>query len=372
LSKSRLPIATLALIVVSLVAAFFTLTNPDSLLRWGHIPTPLGEPTPFHRFASALTSLFVHLDPLHLLGNMLVLAAVGPSVERAAGAWKLLVVFFIAGLLGVAAHHAASLIVLPAIAGDALAGSSGAIAGLIGYAWLRFHRARVPLLPSVWVPVWVVILVWLGLQVGGAWFSASQFGSSVAYFAHLVGFVAGFLLAFPLGASAAAADEAWQEHLAKATHRGTMATVAVLKNRSVEMGDAGALAELAANLESDGETEEATKVYARLLTESADHAALATTRLAVLRRLGSVSRPERLGVALGLGAEQREAAALILDSLVDEPADRLTPSALEALVETWCAVDLGSARSAARRLMADYALSPEADRVRSRYPDLGG
>lgn len=355
---------------MSLVAAFFTLTDPDSLLRWGYIPTPLGAPTLMHRVASALTSLFVHLDPLHLLGNMLVLAAVGPAVERAAGTWKLLLVFFVAGLLGVAAHHAAALTVLPKIAGEAVAGSSGAIAGLIGYAWLRFHRSRVPLLPSVWVPVWAIILLWLGLQVGGAWFSASQFGSPVAYFAHLAGFVAGFLLAFPLGASAAAADEAWQEHLAEASQRGADATVTALRNRAVKSDDADAVAQLAANLESNGEVDQAVALYAQLLQGQSEHGATAATRLAVLHRLDVVPRDDRLRAAQFLGKDHREASALVLDSIVSEPADRLTPSALEALVELWHVADPGMARQAARRLLSEYSLSPEADRVRLRRPDL--
>lgn len=370
MSKSRAPVATLALIVISLIAAFFTLTSPDSLLRWGYIPSPIGAPTLFHRSASALTSLFVHLDPLHLLGNMLVLAAVGPAVERAAGAWKLLLVFFVAGLLGVVAHHPAALSVMPAVAGEALAGSSGAIAGLIGYAWLRFHRSRVPLLPRLWAPVWAVILVWLVLQVAGALFSASQFGSPVAYFAHLAGFVAGFLLAFPLGASSAAADEAWQERLAEASQRGTAATAAVLKNRTREAGDFDAVAQLAADLEGRGEPEQAVELYAQLLTQSPENAPNAATRLAVLHRLDAVSRQDRLRAAQRFDADQREAAALVLDSVVAEPADRLTPSALEAQVELWADVDSDAARRSARRLVVEYALSPEADRVRSRHPDL--
>jgi len=369
LSKQRLPLATLGLIVVSLVAAFFTLTSPDSLLRWGYIPTPLGEPTPLHRALSALTSLFVHLDPLHLLSNMLVLAAVGPAVERAAGAWKLLIVFFVAGLIGVAMHHAFSVSVTPALAGEALAGSSGAISGLIGFAWPRFHRSRVPLLPSVWIPVWAVILAWLALQLGGAWFSAAQFGSSVAYFAHLAGFVAGFLLALFLGATAAAADEAWQDHLTKVSKRGSGAALAALKNRASETGDPDAIAELAARLEGD-DVEKATAIYSQLLLRASEHSATAATRLAAMHRLDIVSRQDRLRVAQYLAANHRDAAALLLDSVVSETADRLTPSALAALVDLWYQVDSAAARQAARRLLADYSLSPEAERVRLRCPDL--
>lgn len=371
LSKtSRLPVATLALILFSLVAAFFTLTSPDSLLRWGYIPEPLGTPTLLHRATSAFTSLFVHLDPLHLLGNMLVLAAVGPAVERAAGPVRLLIVFLAAGLIGVAAHHVAATAMLTKIAGDPLAGSSAAIAGLIGYAWLRFHRTRVPLLPSIWAPVWVVILLWVVLQAAGAWFSASQFGATTAYIAHLAGFVAGFVLAFPLGAATSAADEAWQLHQQQAAQRGSATHAAVLKERVESTDDWDSMALLAANFEESGEKEDAAQAYAKLLRSSPAHGAVAATRLALLARCDLVTRPDRLRIARDLSQANPEAAALLLDSVAAEPADTHTPAALEALLDLHAGSDEHAARSAKRRLLNEYSLSPEADRARARHPEL--
>ena len=353
---TRLPVATLALIALSLVAAFFTLTNSDSLLRWGYIPQPLGDPTAFQRIATAFTSLFVHLDPLHLLGNMLVLAAVGPAVERAAGTWKLLLVFFVSGLVGVAAHHVATNTVSTAIASEPLAGSSAAIAGLIGYAWLRFHRAKVPLLPSLWVPVWGVILVWVFLQAAGAWFSATQFGAQVAYFAHIFGFAAGFLLAFALGAAASAANEAWEEHLREAATHGSATTAAVLRGRD----DTASLTQLAKTLDDSGERDEAAGVFAKLALDPS-HTDDAVTRLAAMGKLGLVARTDRMRIAQSASPNT---AGLLLDSLINEPDDAITPAALEALAAQH------NDANAARRLLAEYSLSPEADRVRAKYPEL--
>jgi membrane associated rhomboid family serine protease len=353
---------------LSLIAAFFTLTNPDALLRWGYIPVPLGMPSAFQRGASALSSLFVHLDPLHLMGNMLFLAAVGPAVERAAGPFRMLLVFFLAGIVGVVAHHFASLTIFPKVSAEPLAGSSAAIAGLIGYAWLRFHRAKVPLLPNLWAPVWIVILVWLALQAAGAWFSSVQFSASTAYFAHLGGFVAGFFLAFPLGAAAGAEDEAWQEHLAAASRRGKGATAAVLKNRMAESGDFAAVAQLAALSEEEGRIPEASDLYVRLVIDSASHRAAAITRLAHLGMLDRVPRQTRFRLARA-ASEQPAVVALLLESLADEPADAISPSILEALANL-DEVDPVRAMDAARRILKDYSLSPEAERIRSKYPGL--
>jgi membrane associated rhomboid family serine protease len=365
LSSRNVPVATLALIAVCLVAAFFTLTNSDAILRWGYVPQPLAALSAGQRVISALTSLFVHLDPLHLLGNMLFLAAVGPAVERAVGAWKMLLVFVVSGLVGVAAHHLATTTVLNAVSGEALAGSSAAIAGLIGYAWLRFRLARVPLLPNLWVPVWGVILVWVLLQVGGAWFSARQFGAPVAYFAHLFGFASGFLLGFPLGAAAGAADEAWRDHLAEAANRGPSAQAAILKGRD----DLESLSKLAAVQEESGNADEAAGTYARLAAaDPLRDGGLAVTKLASIDKLDLISRPDRLRAADRAAHASPDIASLLLDSLVAGGTDDLTAAALERLVDLQAGGP--AARSAARRLFADFSLSPEAERVRNKYPDL--
>lgn len=285
---------------------------------------------------------------------MLVLAAIGPAVERATGWWKLLLVFFVAGLCGVAAHHAAAITVLQGMSGEALAGSSAAIAGLVGYAWLRFHRARVPLLPSFWAPVWLVILVWVVLQAAGAWFSASQFGAPIAYFAHIFGFVAGFLLAFPLGAAAGAADEAWQEHLDEASKRSPAARTQALRTK----GDSASLAELAESHEAGGEREAAVGAYLQLFeADPAFENAMAVSKLANFGALDRLSRAERMRIGTALATDHPSAAALLFDSVANEPADGLTPAALEAIVRTT------GDQAAKRRLLTEYSLSPEAERT---------
>jgi membrane associated rhomboid family serine protease len=356
LSNRPIPFATLALILVCLAAAWMTLSNPDALLRWGYIPEPLATPSVLQRLVSAFTSLFVHLDPLHLLGNMLFLAAVGPAVERAAGWWKLLIVFVVAGLVGVAGHHLAATTAMERIAAEPLAGSSAGIAGLIGYAWLRFRNAKVPLLPNLWTPVWLVILFWIVLQAAGAWFASVQFGASVAYFAHLFGFIAGFLLAFPLGAAADAADEGWREHLAEAAERSPAAKAEALRKR----GDADSIAELALSQERAGERDAAVDSYLRLMDADPGYdGGLAVTKLAGLGKLALIPRRERLRMGSAIVQAHPSAAALLFDSVANEPADSLTPAALEALVQAT------NDQAAKRRLLTEYSLSPEAERVRN-------
>ena len=69
---------TLILIVANLLAAFAVLGIPDLITKLGfHSDAPAVR--------SALTSLFIHANVVHLLGNMVFLAAVGAAVEMASG-----------------------------------------------------------------------------------------------------------------------------------------------------------------------------------------------------------------------------------------------------------------------------------------------
>jgi membrane associated rhomboid family serine protease len=77
---------------------------------------------------------FLHIGLLHLLGNMLSLAVVGPALERLFGAWRFLAVY-LAGALG--GSVAVYLFGSPY---GAVAGASGAIFGLFAATLLVVRR----------------------------------------------------------------------------------------------------------------------------------------------------------------------------------------------------------------------------------------
>ncbi|CAM5439723.1 hypothetical protein SHIRM173S_07231 [Streptomyces hirsutus] len=85
-----------------------------------------------------------------------------------------------------------------------LIGASGAVAGVLGAYLVLYPKARVWVLAPFLIflplrlPAWIVLGMWFALQAvyssGGGVTSAG----AVAYVAHVVGFVAGMLLAWPL------------------------------------------------------------------------------------------------------------------------------------------------------------------------------
>ena len=150
-------------------------------------------PPPF----TILTSMFLHGGFLHLGGNMLFLWVFGNNVEDELGRGRF-VLFYLGS--GVAAAVAQAL--LSAAAGDLLipmVGASGAIAGVLAAYMVLFPRARVltaipifVIIRLVHIPAGFFIGLWFALQVLYA--LAGGTGSGVAFFAHVGGFVFGWLV----------------------------------------------------------------------------------------------------------------------------------------------------------------------------------
>ena len=146
------------------------------------------------------TSMFLHGSWLHLIFNMWALWIFGDNVEDRLGHTWYLVFYLICGIAAALFHtllNADS--VIPTV------GASGAIAGVMGAYFLLYPRARVLTLVVpfffwffVWLPAWVVLGYWFVAQFlsGAATSIAAHSGSSstIAFWAHVGGFLAGMLL----------------------------------------------------------------------------------------------------------------------------------------------------------------------------------
>jgi membrane associated rhomboid family serine protease len=148
---------------------------------------------------SVLYSMFLHGGWLHLLGNMLFLWVFGNNVEDRLGRLRYLLFYVFCGY--VAAYGFA---LFNPNSDQPLIGASGAIAGVLGAYLILWPKARVwSLVPFLFfiplrLPAWLVLGLWFVLQwLYSTGFAVSEAGS-VAYAAHVFGFIAGALLALPL------------------------------------------------------------------------------------------------------------------------------------------------------------------------------
>ena len=146
-----------------------------------------------------LVSLFLHAGWAHILGNMLYLWIFGDNVEDRLGHFRYLIFYLACGWTASYAHIWSQ----PASSVPSI-GASGAIAGVLGAYITLYPRARVvTLVPLGFIAPLVQVRAVLFL---GFWFlqqfllgafdlaSPGGEGGGVAWWAHIGGFVAGFVL----------------------------------------------------------------------------------------------------------------------------------------------------------------------------------
>ncbi|MBA3725052.1 MAG: rhomboid family intramembrane serine protease [Armatimonadetes bacterium] len=373
-NPARLPLATLVILLLNFAAAFFTLGNSDALLKWGFTPGPMAAMGVGERFITAFTSMFIHLDPVHLLGNMLFLAAAGPPIERVAGPIRFAGVYLLGGLAGIGLHALMSKFVMVAAAGEPIAGASAAIAALVGYALLRFYRVRVPMLPKLYVPLYAIILVWVLLQILGGIWVVRQFGGAVGFWAHLGGFVMGLALAFLFGAGRVMYDEAWTEHLSEAEARGEAAKGAAAKGRlTTSPKDAETLVDLFESADAIGNDDEAIVALTDLAgADPAHRNGFAIRRLAERHALGRIPVARRLRLGSELASSLPDISEFLFQSILEDPPSDDTPKALVSLIELLHASDVRAAKHFANKLDSEHSLAPETETARQRWPDIFG
>ncbi|WP_327719967.1 rhomboid family intramembrane serine protease [Streptomyces sp. NBC_00490] len=157
---------------------------------------------------SVFTAMFLHGGWLHLLGNMLFLLIFGNNVEDRMGHVRFALFYVVCGY---AASYGFAL--LNDDSGDPLIGASGAIAGVLGAYLVLYPKARVWVLVPFLVflplrlPAWLVLGFWFVLQAVYSSGEGVSDAGTVAYAAHVVGFLAGMLLAWPLKAGTPAPPE---------------------------------------------------------------------------------------------------------------------------------------------------------------------
>jgi membrane associated rhomboid family serine protease len=146
--------------------------------------------------------MFLHGGWDHILGNMLFLAIFGKNVEDAFGPVRYLIFYFAGGFVAMLTQSGMTL--LFGSAADARVptlGASGAIAAVLGAYFVLYpgSRVRTWIFPIflVRIPAWIFLGLWFLYQLIEAnfgLFSASANGGGTAFFAHVGGFLFGWIV----------------------------------------------------------------------------------------------------------------------------------------------------------------------------------
>ncbi|MDD4409507.1 MAG: rhomboid family intramembrane serine protease [Candidatus Pacebacteria bacterium] len=184
--KGRWPFFTILLILVNIAIFFYTYPNLKFYIDfYGFV----AEDFLNGKFYTVITSMFIHGDIFHLLGNMWFLWVFGDNLENKLGHFKFLLFYFLCGLSAIVLYTATSI-----GSNVAIVGASGAISGILGGYLVLFPKNKIKAVipfPVYFVyspPAFLFVIVWFAIQllsVGG--------DSIVAYWAHIGGFLAGIL-----------------------------------------------------------------------------------------------------------------------------------------------------------------------------------
>jgi membrane associated rhomboid family serine protease len=203
----RFPIVNTLLIVANVaVWLIYELPNVDSAVAHASLyPCTVSGAChgPETWWLSWFTAMFLHASWGHIAGNMVFLAVFGNNVEDAFGRLRYLLFYIAGGFVAAMTQTAATL--LAGTAADARVptlGASGAIAAVLGAYIVLYPSARVLGLLFVFpvrVSAWFFLGAWFIYQLIGAnvgLLSTAQGDSGgVAFFAHVGGFLFGYVVA---------------------------------------------------------------------------------------------------------------------------------------------------------------------------------
>lgn len=192
--QENIPYATIFFTILSTIIFLIQLSfvkNPEVFINsFGSIPANFPH-------TGSITSIFLHANWLHLLGNMLFMWIFGPHLEDRLGTAQFFILFLLCGVVA----NIFDIIwrwnsIEPAI------GASGSISGLIG-AYLVFSpRGRIEILSlltaSPTAPAWAFCISWFIWQLFYGLLLGLNNITTVAYFAHIGGFITGTLIAYAM------------------------------------------------------------------------------------------------------------------------------------------------------------------------------
>lgn len=174
----------------SLLVAYGTV--PTRLLSALHAPGWSG----LAEASKLFSSLFLHADWPHLLGNMVFLLIFGSAAERSLGSLRFFFLMLICGALA----NLAGAFIYPHLSAPII-GSSGAVSAIVGAYITLFPRARlglvIPLgffIEFVRIPALTLIGLWILIQI--LFVIVGPETGALAWPIHLIGFVSGVAYAY--------------------------------------------------------------------------------------------------------------------------------------------------------------------------------
>lgn len=202
--RFAIPLVTIALIVVN------TLIYAATALSVNEVAQVAGFKANVAGVATWFTSMFLHADPFHLIGNMYFLWLFGSVVEDAIGRLRYVVLYTLGGLGAAVLYALMTAVFTPQHLDIPMIGASGALSAVVGMFAVRFHRDKVRLFyfytllyhikwGTFAVSSVFAVVMWGLRELFYGMVSLTGLNSGVANWAHIGGLLFGAAAALMLG-----------------------------------------------------------------------------------------------------------------------------------------------------------------------------
>lgn len=190
------PKVVYALIIVNLAVFVYTLPLSGRemarlVYTFGVVPAYVMDGVGLH---SLITSMFLHADFFHIFFNMYALFLLGRDCEAAYGSKRFALLYFLSGIIAGLLHSAYVCTLFPEDAYRPAIGASGAIFGVMASYAILFPFRRLFVFFGL-IPVAApAIVVIFGLALIQLLYAVAAPLGTIAYVAHVGGFIAGLLI----------------------------------------------------------------------------------------------------------------------------------------------------------------------------------
>lgn len=193
---TRFPIVTLTIVVINFVVFLVEIANgPAFVDKWALVPAQVSAGKDL---VTVFTAMFMHASWSHIIGNMVFFWAFGPEIEDEMGPLRYAIFYLLGGIAAAAAQIAFD----PHSTVPNL-GASGAIAAVMGAFIVTFPTDNIRTILAIfifvsiqYIPAVLLIGGWFLLQLWNAGsVTTTQEPNSVAYLAHIGGFLFGAVFA---------------------------------------------------------------------------------------------------------------------------------------------------------------------------------
>ncbi len=203
--RESFPFINYLLILANIFVFYLQLMAPDFeqfTYNYAFIPSAFEILKP-ESYIFILTSMFLHGGFLHILSNLWFLHIFGDNIEDRMGHIPYLLFYLASGFIATFGQY----IFMPSNL-IPLVGASGAISGVAGAYFILYRHSRikalVPLgfyITTANLPVWFFLGYWFVIQIFSSLSSVNLVAGDggVAWFAHIAGFVFGWIIAALIG-----------------------------------------------------------------------------------------------------------------------------------------------------------------------------